>query len=763
MAIQDLKASLDLKQNLNIYTTCKQFDNLNLILSIFDNSLQTDLTNYDIRLRAMKADNVPLIQQHIGITKSGNVVNIQADAQLTTTAGNTPIELQFIDKSTGEKKATFNLVLVVVASAIAIEASISKATYTLLEELEKKLDQASDFFEHIGEAIEANTNLINSTNTANETKEALDDSNTTALATKESLDASNTSATNTKNALDTLKTSADNTKNALNTVNQTGQSLLNSLEEFEQEHADVTNISNQLANVNAQLSENTQQLKDIVVNVKSFSAKGDGVTDDTKPFQDAVNYIFSINPLGGKLLIPQGKYLISTPINTYTNKNYDFEGNEISDTSIEKKNGPIPMITFEGSGINNTILKSANGNEIIKGYSLTPSAIYDLTIRNLRFLGYNNQGTSLNMNSANGTIKNVLIENVSFNNFDKGIVYTRDDTVTWGEQSRLILRNCKAGNNKIGFEISGDDTDLINCRSEYNLAWGLVVKGGTRLNINKCKIQYNGNDDGINNAQVKFVGSIKSLTVDKCYFEPANVASITTKSAFFYVCTDENINAGSTYLYNFSIKDSFFNGKQIQKLIICENNPSIYIKGLDIINNRIQFFTLVDNILIEIPNSISPKGIQVTGTFENIKDSSGNDISSTFIVSNNPNIINNNGYCFDSIITSPVINTKGGALQLIGGSVNSTATQLYFGSGWFTVVKNGTGDYTINLIKTNLGTLSGNATIIPAVVTPVYEEGNPLTANIVSVSATSFTVKIFTKEGTPWNKAFNFLVMLSCI
>lgn len=253
MAIQDLKASLDLKQNLNIYTTCKQFDNLNLILSIFDNSLQADLTNYDVRLRAMKADNVPLIQEYVGITKNNNIVNIKAHEQLTTVAGNTPIELQFIDKTTGEKKATFNLVLVVVASTIAIEASISKATYTLLEELEKKLDQASDFFEHIGEAIEANTNLINSTNTANETREALDNSNTTALATKSALDTSNTNAINTKNELDTLNNTANDTKDDLNIVNQTGQTLLGSLETFEQEHADVTDISNQLASINADL------------------------------------------------------------------------------------------------------------------------------------------------------------------------------------------------------------------------------------------------------------------------------------------------------------------------------------------------------------------------------------------------------------------------------------------------------------------------------------------------------------------------------
>ncbi|MBC2456122.1 BppU family phage baseplate upper protein [Clostridium beijerinckii] len=153
MAIQDLTASLDLKQNLNIYTTCKQFDSLNLIFNIFDNSIEANLSGYNVRLRAMKADKIPLIQEHTGIARSGNVVNIQADEQLTTTAGKTPIELQFID-STGKRKATFNLVLVVVPSVLGVDSSISKATYTLLEELEAKLDQASDFLENIEDFFE---------------------------------------------------------------------------------------------------------------------------------------------------------------------------------------------------------------------------------------------------------------------------------------------------------------------------------------------------------------------------------------------------------------------------------------------------------------------------------------------------------------------------------------------------------------------------------------------------------------------------------
>lgn len=173
MAIQDLTASLDLKQNLNIYATCKQFDSLNLILSIYDNSVQADLTNYNVRLKAMKADQVPLIQEHVGITINSNIVNIEADEQLTTTAGKTLIELQFIDNTTGKKKATFNLVLVVVPSTVSIDASISTATYTLLEELENKLDQATDYFESVEAFQQAHPDLINLDNRMNAAEDTL--------------------------------------------------------------------------------------------------------------------------------------------------------------------------------------------------------------------------------------------------------------------------------------------------------------------------------------------------------------------------------------------------------------------------------------------------------------------------------------------------------------------------------------------------------------------------------------------------------------
>jgi ATP-dependent Lon protease len=232
MAIQDLSACLDLKQNLNIYASCKQFDNLNLNLSIFDNSLQADLSGYTVKLRAMKADQVPLIQT-ANLNINNNVVNIVADSQLTTTSGDTLTELQFINNSTGEKKATFNLVLKVIPSTLEVNGTISTATYTLLEELENKIDQCSDFFENIDTAINldnelktnitnsetAKSNLENTTEVANESREELEGKTKIAQDTITDLIQTNEKYTEHINNADIHVTKVDKNKWDLTTLN----------------------------------------------------------------------------------------------------------------------------------------------------------------------------------------------------------------------------------------------------------------------------------------------------------------------------------------------------------------------------------------------------------------------------------------------------------------------------------------------------------------------------------------------------------------
>ncbi|WP_456010667.1 viral A-type inclusion protein [Clostridium butyricum] len=284
MAIFDLKANIDLKQNLNLYTTCKQLDSLNLILSVFDNSVQTNLTNYNVRLKAMKADKVPLVQEHTGISISGNVITIETDEQLTTTSGKTLIELQFIDKGTGKKKATFNLVLIVVPSVLEVDRSISKATYTLLEELENKLDQASDFFENIEDAIVANNNLkktISNSETAesnletaitnaNNKKNEVDEAITIATNKIEEVEQSIINANNSKTELDASKTIADTTKIDLDNANVQAEKNIEELNKL----GDATDLAAKVQTNTENISKNNKSIEEVNSHLNDITNSG---------------------------------------------------------------------------------------------------------------------------------------------------------------------------------------------------------------------------------------------------------------------------------------------------------------------------------------------------------------------------------------------------------------------------------------------------------------------------------------------------------
>ncbi len=85
------------------------------------------------------------------------------------------------------------------------------------------------------------------------------------------------------------------------TRNELGNSLISELDGF-----------------NDQLGSFSTFVADIVTNVKSFGAKGDGVTDDTATIQNAINTVLAGN---GKntLYFPYGTYLISNTIYAYGN------------------------------------------------------------------------------------------------------------------------------------------------------------------------------------------------------------------------------------------------------------------------------------------------------------------------------------------------------------------------------------------------------------------------------------------------------------
>ncbi|MED3711642.1 glycosyl hydrolase family 28-related protein [Peribacillus frigoritolerans] len=137
---------------------------------------------------------------------------------------------------------------------------------------------------------------------------------------------------------------------------------------------DGKSIADEIKVLKERTKKNTLKIEDIVVNVKSFGAKGDGVTDDTKAITLAMNYAKSYSNKK-KLPIyfpPNGTYKTSAPLSLYSglffhssHNNSEF-GNKaiISNTNTDIFNFPnsdvtdISLIGIEFRG--NAITKSTN-------------------------------------------------------------------------------------------------------------------------------------------------------------------------------------------------------------------------------------------------------------------------------------------------------------------------------------------------------------------------------------------------------------------
>lgn len=333
--IRNLEIDLDIKQNLLVTINCKQLDNLNLKFNIWDNGQVADLSNYKCRLKALKSDQIPLIQ-NTDISISGNVVTLETDEQLTTTSGNVKTELQFIDKATGKKKSTFDLNIKVISSALEVNRTISKATVTLLEDLDNKLDQIEDIGTVLDEAIIVKSELKADIVNGNTTKSNLETATTNANTKKQEVNTAITNATNkiievntsitnanaSKTALDSSKEIADTSKTNLDSANTLAEHNIEELNKLgdvtdlaekvqtntnniSDLKLDKTNILNTIGNVELQttdktikgaINENATQLNDLANNKAN---KYDGSTSDFNQTLTQGKYTFSNTAING--------------------------------------------------------------------------------------------------------------------------------------------------------------------------------------------------------------------------------------------------------------------------------------------------------------------------------------------------------------------------------------------------------------------------------------------------------------------------------
>lgn len=295
MNIQELQTErLDINNKYNVELVCKQLDDVILKIIVYDKSLPADLSNYNVRLKAFKADQVPLIQD-ANITITDNVVTIKASKQLTTTSGIVKAELQFINKTTLEKKSTFYLEIEVVASVLIDKNIVSTPTCTLLEELDNKLDEIENIGNVLEEAKVVRDTLKNTTIPIGTTlKSDLDTNITTGTQLKTDLTELIPKVEKSKSDLDASKTNAD-------LSNKTLIETTNNAEIKKQEVVEECKVADEKIKKMNEFGDVSEISKDINLIKTEITTARDNETDlNTRLEEDKTNILNKFNDYAKK-------------------------------------------------------------------------------------------------------------------------------------------------------------------------------------------------------------------------------------------------------------------------------------------------------------------------------------------------------------------------------------------------------------------------------------------------------------------------------
>lgn len=325
---------LDINLKYNVYLQCVQNDDVILNINVYDKSLQADLSNYTCRLKAFKSDQIPLIQ-NTNIDVTGNVVKIEANKQLTTTAGIVKAELQFTDKSTLKKKSTFFIEIKVEKSALNVDGALSTPMCTLLEEIDNKLDQIENIGQVLDEAKQVrdtlesdivvgnttNENIVQSISDADSKKREVEISISNASDKISEVEDSITNADNSRNALDRSKEVANETKIDLDNANVQAEKNIEELNKL----GDVTDLAAKVQTNTENISKNNKSIEEVnshlnekanLSDIKIFTSLSDiGLTINDMTTDFGANILKMIKAMG------RNRKLVLYPYSAETNTN----------------------------------------------------------------------------------------------------------------------------------------------------------------------------------------------------------------------------------------------------------------------------------------------------------------------------------------------------------------------------------------------------------------------------------------------------------
>ena len=246
------------------------------------------------------------------------------------------------------------------------------------------------------------------------------------------------------------------------------------------------------------------------INIKQFGAKGDGIHDDTVPIQNAINKCKNEvlnNGLIGKsiVLIPGGKYKITSTISTYTYIRLKTIGSvtittDYDGTAIKLDGGTESLSLIEYNlaylidGTNGLRIENTNNNATssiglsIENSSETNRKTCNFTIKSIAFNGFN-----IATKITNNNFYLVKFEDIIFGGNTTGIQF--GDTNHTGQSNsgeNLVFTRCIFVNtDAIKFYYSGQDCNFFNCSFDYcnNIFNDVGNKGYRKLYINGGHIE----------------------------------------------------------------------------------------------------------------------------------------------------------------------------------------------------------------------------------------------------------------------------------
>jgi hypothetical protein len=266
-------------------------------------------------------------------------------------------------------------------------------------------------------------------------------------------------------------------------------------------------------------------LADIATNVKSFGAKGDGITDDTTAIQNAINSLTN----GGRILFPAGTYLISKSVSNYVltlNSNIELQGKK--GKTIFKLNSGSGTVYMMGNGSYTENIKITNiifdGN--YPTVNATSSPLFFPNIKNIVsqeniYKNFGGQGTNYGdtvlaqditherdyFDTIVGTgilthnNKNIKVKDCHFNNVKDSNINVTAQTVEDIETFILLSGNvsiCPSDfvSGHSVFSIMGDNSQVVNNKIQGGAVQIVIHAGPFAKNSRNYLIQGNILEDG---------------------------------------------------------------------------------------------------------------------------------------------------------------------------------------------------------------------------------------------------------------------------